>query len=386
MPLDIPSDIAVDLRDPVAGDSYNWEEIEPGAAKKSIVIHATASQAPGEDGFTIAEYHVNHNGWGGVGVHFCVTKDEYQGRANFTGPGSQVHYIGDLYTWRAGTVNQNPGRIHIEISGLFTPGNGIPSANQLRNTRKLIDHLLTQTPELSSLNYYSQVTYHNNVTGQNTACPGWDHPSFQAWFAYLQGGPFPDALYTQPVPAPLPTSTHIDAVPVIVEPGKGGGETITIDPNDPSNTLVPQYAYRADPSQRTVTVEGAHGVSIDGATVVPNIPIGTVIDVAGYFTNNGATYVRTVYSATRGLWTGLDVTYFGNGQVNADIPISTPIVSTPAPDPIVIPEPIPDGVATNITDAQLHAATVPELPHLSFIQVMKELLAQFVARFIRRKI
>ena len=106
MPIDLPGDIARDIRQPIVGDSFSWEGLEPAAAKKSIVIHATASEAPNEDGFTMADYHVNHNGWGGIGVHFVVTKNEYSGRPGFTDPGAHVQYVGDLLSWRAGTRNE----------------------------------------------------------------------------------------------------------------------------------------------------------------------------------------------------------------------------------------------------------------------------------------
>ena len=375
MPISIPSDIAIDLRQPVVGDSFNWEEIEPGAAKKSIVIHATASDSPSEDGFTIADYHVNHNNWGGAGVHFCVTKDEYPGRPNFTGPGSQVHYIGDLLTWRAGTINQNPGRIHIEISGLFTAGNGIPSEAQLRNTRKLIDHLLTQTPELPSLVHYSQVTYHNAVPGQNTACPGWDHPSFQGWFAYLQGGPFPTGLYAPAVvPAPIVTPPTPETPPV-TSAGKGGG--------------INEYeaTYHAQPETKSITRPGAFGIDVaSGIITVPNIAEGTVIDIAGYFTFQAVTYARTVYSAAHDKWNGLPVSFLMTGQLSGEVPVT--VVDTPpppiTPDTVVIPD--PNAVQTGITDAELQAATVPYQSKLTVWQLIKELVAQIIARLIKRKI
>jgi N-acetylmuramoyl-L-alanine amidase len=369
MPISIPSDIAVDLRQPIVGDSFGWAAIEPGAAKKSIVIHATASDGPNEDGFTMADYHVNHNGWGGIGVHFCVTKDEYPGRPNFAGPGAQVQYVGDLLTWRAGTINQNPGRIHIEISGLFTAGNGIPSANQLRKTRALIDHLLTQTPELPSLNYYSQVTYHNAVPGQNTSCPGWDHPSFQAWFAYLKGGPFPEGLYAPSVP---PSPPAIPQPPI----------TITPPPPDPAGGVVtPEYeaTYHDHPETRAIARSGAHGVDVTtGAVVVPSIAVGTVIDVAGYFNYGGVTYSRTVYSKTHDKWNGLDVTYFDapTGQPSGDVHVT--FVKTPPADPT--------SVQSNITDEELQAATVPEASkRFSIFQLIAEGLAYLTALIIKKK-
>jgi hypothetical protein len=368
MSIEVPSDIVHDIRQPVTGDSFGWEGLEPAAAKKSIVIHATASEAPDEDGFVIADYHVNHNGWGGVGVHFIATKDEYRGKPQFGLPaGAQLQYVGDLDTWRAGTVNQNPGRIHIEISGLFTPGNGIPSANQLRAVRKFIDWALSPNEVLPSLNFPSQVTYHNAVPGQNTACPGWEHPSFQAWFAYLQGGPFPDHLYAPepPVNPPLPTPAP-EPTPIPV-------------------TVIPEYqtTYREQLDKKAIARPSAVAISIDGA-VIAQLTEGQIIDIAGYFEHNGHTYARTVYSATHNLWNGVDSAYFDvpTGQLSGPVPISTPEVSHPAPNPIVTD---PTAVASGVTDGELQAATVPEAPKLTVIQLIQELIAQIIAKFIKRK-
>lgn len=354
MPISLPDNIAHDVRQPILGDSFGWEGVEPAAAKKSIVIHATASKAPNEDGFVLADYAVNHNGHGGVDVHFICTEDGYPGKPQFgLPPGAQIQYVGDLLTWRAGTLNQNPGRIHIEISGLFTPGNGVPSESQLRAVRNLIDYLLAPNNLLPSLNYYSQVTYHNAVPGQNTACPGWQHPQFPEWFAYLQGGPEPSWWAVAPVeapPAPLP---------------------------EPPAPQAPEYeaTYHDQPEQKTITRVGAHGVDVTtGAVVVPNIAVGTVIDVAGYFTYQGVTYARTVYSKTNNKWNGLDVTYFDapTGNTDGEVPVN------------VIP-PDPTAVATGVTDEQLNEATVPDTSKLTVFQLIKELVAQIVAKFITRK-
>lgn len=372
MSIEVPSNIAHDIRQPVTGDSFGWEGEEPAAAKKSIVIHATASEAPDEDGFVIADYHVNHNGWGGVGVHFIATKDEYQGKPQFGLPaGAQLQYVGDLSTWRAGTVNQNPGRIHIEISGLFTPGNGIPSANQLKAVRAFIDWAISPNNILPSLGHYSQVTYHNNVPGQNTACPGWQHPSFGAWFAYLQGGPFPDHLYApEPAPAPVSvTGTITPETPVEVTPGKGGGIEAT---------------YRSQPGQKTVVRPDAVALDLNG-NVVATLTEGQVVDVAGYFDNKGHTYARTVYSLAHNLWNGVNTIYFDQptGQLNGPVTVTVTDTPHPAPDPVVISD--PTAVASGVTDGQLQAATVPYTSKMSVLDLLKELVAQIVAKFIRKR-
>lgn len=405
MAIEIPENIAHDIRQPILGDSFGWAGLEPAAAKKSIVIHGTGSEAPLEDGFTMADYHVNHNGWGGIGVHFVVTEDGYPGKPQFSLPaGAHAQYVGDLLTWRAGTLNQNNGRIHIEISGLLE--NHPPTAAQLRATRAIIDFLLAPNNLMPSLNFYSQVTYHNAVPGQNTACPGWRHPSFAQWFAYLQGGAFPDALFAPPAPAPDPTPV-IPETPVIPDPpvptpgtviqpapetpapsdmtpGKGGGTDIPVN-------VVKEYqaTYRVQAGQKAIQRDGAVAVSVPELTPIENsrarLGVGGIVDVAGYFDFQGRTYARTVYSELHDLWNGVDTVFFDlpTGQLSGPIAVNTPEVAHPAPDPIVLPD--PTAVATNVSDQQLQEATVPAVPKPTVWQKWGEFIAAVIALFIKKR-
>jgi hypothetical protein len=387
MPISLPEDIAKDIRQPVVGDSFNWEATEAAAAKKNIVIHGTGSHAAQEDGFVIANYHVNTKGWSGVGVHFVCTKDGYAGKPNFGLPaGAHMQYVGDLLTWRAGTYTQNMGKIHIEISGLFTNGNNVPSEAQLRAVRKFIDYAIAPNNVLPSIKYYNQVTYHNAVTNQNTACPGWNHPQFNEWFGYLQGGAEPSWWRPAPVVAPAPAPAPvIEPTPVIdvippaapetpveasdLVPGEGGG--------------IPGYeaSYRSAPETRTIQREGAVAVNLEG-TVVAQIPNGTPINVAGYFVSNDVTYARTVYSATKGLWNGVDVQYFDeptgqpSGEVNVTVNPATEIVGA---NPVVV-----DEVQSNVTDEQFQQATVPDV-HVSIWQRIAEIIASITALIIKKR-
>lgn len=311
MSINLPGEWGiVDLRDPIVGDSFSWAGVEPAPAKKVIVIHATASQAPNEDGFTMANYHVNNNGWGGIGVHFVVTKDNYPGYPGHTNPGAQVQYVGDLLTWRAGVANNNPGRVHIEISGLFTPGNGVPSESQLRLTRRLIDNLLAPNNILPSLNYYSQVDYHNHqaTPGNGTACPGWQHPQFGEWFGYLQGGPEPSWWHPAPTPAPEP-------VPVVVTP--------------PADTR-PEWEKTWNPtpiSDKVVAVPSADVYDFVAGKVSKTLPGGEPVQkLAGSFTVNGQEYVRTQWSVDNNKW---------NGILHSELKdvLEPEVVNPPAPNP-----------------------------------------------------
>ncbi|MBI2600039.1 N-acetylmuramoyl-L-alanine amidase, partial [Candidatus Daviesbacteria bacterium] len=64
----------VDLRDLIPGDSYNWSWVRDLSQVNFLAIHHTAApdtQTPEE----IANYHIQNNGWGGIGYHFVITKD-----------------------------------------------------------------------------------------------------------------------------------------------------------------------------------------------------------------------------------------------------------------------------------------------------------------------
>jgi len=357
MPISLPSDLVVDLRDPVAGDSYGWEAIEPAAAKKWICIHGTGVNSATQDGFTIADYHVNHNGFGGVGVHAICTQDDYPGRPGVTSPGAQIHYIGDLLTWRAGVANNNPGVIHIEIAGLFTPGNGVPSEGQLRKVRALLEYLLAPNNLLPSLNYWSQVTYHNRLAIQPagaTACPGWQHPQFNEWFAYLQGGAEPSWWHPVPVAVTDPV-TQAPIVPAEPTGQPSGVIPVTVVPPTPEW----EESWIAQPEVRSITREGAVAIDTTGK-VLTQIAVGTEINIGGYFTINGTEYARTVWATDNGKWNGIDTAYLQGttGQV--------------------------DQVASDVTDQQLQEATVPETKKPTLLELLKELWAQIIAHFIKR--
>lgn len=310
MPIALPGNLVTDIRDPIVGDSYNWEGLEPAAAKKTIVIHATASQAPNEDGFTMADYHVNHNGWGGIGVHFVVTKDNYPGRPGQTPAGAHIQYVGDLLSWRAGVANANPGKVHIEISGLFTPGNGVPSENQLRQTRSLIDYFISKNNVLPSINYYNQVSYHNAVAIQPagaTDCPGWQHPQFKEWFGYLQGGAEPSWWSTV---APATPSVAVPAIGVATVTADDG-VNVRVAPNTSAQVTQALPKGSSISYQEVVTGESVNGNS-------------SWLHENGLFTWTGATdYVA---------------------PAQAPAPVSQPVA--PAPIPQVTPSP-PTSVLDN---------------------------------------
>lgn len=341
MAVEFPMPGVVDLRMPIPGNSYEWPldgggtTAEPTAAKKSIVIHGTGVESPTEDGFSMARSHVNGNGWPGIGVHFVITRDDYPGRVNVTPPGAQIQYVGDLGTWRAGCLNQNPGRVHIEISGLFT--GRTPSESQLRLARQLIEFMMAPNNILPSINFFSQVTYHNAVPGQNTACPGWSYPYFNEWFAYLQGGAEPTwwKPVTPPAPVPAPEPEPV-VVPVAVEPipvpeppvieSQSDGNEVLVDEPD----YVRTFKLFETPLKRKTTVE-AFAIDMTGQGDTKPVEAGREVDIAGTFTSDGKDYVRTVYNVTDGFpktgqWYGVALEAFAElptGQAqDALIPVT----------------------------------------------------------------
>lgn len=322
--VDFPMPGVVDIRMPILGDSFTWAGVEPTAAKKSIVIHGTASEDPNEDGFTMADYHVNHNGWGGIGVHFVITKDSYPGRPGQTPAGAQIQYVGDLGTWRAGCLNQNPGRIHIEISGLFT--GRTPSENQLRLVRELNDFMIAPNNILPSLNFHSQVTYHNAVPGQNTACPGWQYAHFQEWFDYVAGGAEPSWFSTQqPTPTPIPTPTPVPVPTPTPEP-----VTPEVTPSIPVTSTTPEYqiTYVTESAALTTKLD-CFAVDMTGAGAPIALQNNTSVNAVGHFTDAGTLYWRSdkslAFDTVHGTWYGLKDEFVNppTGQVpDAIIPVN----------------------------------------------------------------
>lgn len=114
-----------DLRDslPVhATLKYDWRLMQ---AIKRIVIHhsATSVTATAEQ---FARYHVDHNGWPGIGYHFVVRAD------------GVIEYTNDHTLITYGVADQNANSVHICLVGDFT--STPPPAAQLQAARRLIDN------------------------------------------------------------------------------------------------------------------------------------------------------------------------------------------------------------------------------------------------------
>ena len=75
----------------------------------AIVVHHTATP-PYTTWQTIAEYHVNTNGWSGIGYHTGVDAD------------GNISLLGDLDSQRAHVAKRNHELVSISLIGNFTDG------------------------------------------------------------------------------------------------------------------------------------------------------------------------------------------------------------------------------------------------------------------------
>lgn len=154
-----------DLRSTIPGDSFNWSWTRPLAQVKYLAVHHTAgpiSQTPQQ----IANFHINSNGWGGIGYHFLIGND------------GTVYYVGDISTARANVANLNEQVLGICLIGNFTNGNN-PSTAQLDSLHKLCDYFINNYPALSNVKSWDAMRGHKDLPGQATACPGTDWPTWR---------------------------------------------------------------------------------------------------------------------------------------------------------------------------------------------------------------
>ncbi len=176
----------IDLRDPIPGDSFNWAWVRPLSQVKYLAIHHTAgpdTQTPDQ----IANFHINSNGWGGIGYHFLIDKN------------GVVYYVGDISTARANVANLNDQVLGICLIGNFTSGR-VPTDAQLDSAHQLCEFFINSYPVLANVDGWDSVRGHKELPGQSTACPGDNWPG---WRPRLVAG------INQPQPQPQPTPTPI---------------------------------------------------------------------------------------------------------------------------------------------------------------------------------
>ena len=205
----------IDIRDTIPGDSYNWSWIRVLSQVNYLAIHHTAgpdTQTPNE----IANYHINNNGWGGIGYHFLIAKD------------GTVFYVGDISTARANVANLNDQVMGICLIGNFTEGR-VPTDQQLDCAYKLCDFFISNYPDLSNLSGWDQVKGHKELPGQSTTCPGDNWPS---WRSKIISG----VSEPTPPPTPVPVGDRgakiTDAYRQVLgrDPDMGGLQTYTNGP------------------------------------------------------------------------------------------------------------------------------------------------------------
>ncbi len=168
----------IDLRDTIPGDSYNWSWVRSLSGVNYLAIHHTAgpdTQTPEQ----IANYHINSNGWGGIGYHFLIAKD------------GTVYYVGDISTARANVANLNDAVIGICLTGNFTSGR-VPTDEQLDSAHKLCDFFINNYPDLSNVKSWDVVLGHKELPGQSTTCPGDNWPGWRVRFVEGSGSSAPD--------------------------------------------------------------------------------------------------------------------------------------------------------------------------------------------------
>lgn len=149
----------IDSRATLPGDGFNWNWIRDLSQVNYLAIHHTADLNV-ETAEDLANYHIQNNGWGGIGYHFVIDKQ------------GVVFYVGDISTARANVANLNEQVIGICIMGNFVQGLH-PTNEQLNSAHKLCEALINYPP-LSNLTSWDKVRGHKELPDQSSTCPGDD--------------------------------------------------------------------------------------------------------------------------------------------------------------------------------------------------------------------
>lgn len=136
----------IDLRNSLPSDGQYYTRTE--ASIKRIIVHHTATEQTTWD--NVARYHVEHNGWPGVGYHYGIK------------PNGEVAYLGDIRTIRYHAGVANADSIGVCFMGNFMTDK--PTSAALGSFARLQVSLEHQ------LGRHLEVQGHRDV-GQ-TACPG----------------------------------------------------------------------------------------------------------------------------------------------------------------------------------------------------------------------
>jgi len=113
-----------------------------------IVLHHSAIDGYGPEDY--AQWHVEKNGWPGIGYHFVIQ------------PGGTIYQVNDLETVSYHTKGNNTPAVGICLSGNLSEHE--PTLAQESSLKRLIKKLKKELPE--------SVSIHGHGEFVNTSCPG----------------------------------------------------------------------------------------------------------------------------------------------------------------------------------------------------------------------
>lgn len=180
-PPDPPGAIEIaDIVDDLPKHATLTYSIRPLEAITTLTIHHTVSP-PDRSIESIAAYHVDSNGWPGIGYHYVIKDD---GRI------FQTNYL-ETKSYHAGSSaapgDENAVSVGISLQGDFT--NAAPPQAQQDAARALVGYLSGLLPSVTA------VLGHRQMPGASTQCPG---NTYQSWLPYVAGGVGEPVLKFQP--------------------------------------------------------------------------------------------------------------------------------------------------------------------------------------------
>lgn len=170
----------VDYRVKIPGNSETWSWEQPLSKFEGIAIHHTAgpdNQHPD----SIANYHVQVRGWGGIGYHFLIDKN------------GKIWYVGDVGTGRAHVANLNDKYIGVCLIGSFMEGRQ-PTGKQLEAAYILCKELVEEDARFSGIHKkgWDGVKQHKELNP--TACPG---DTVSLWWNKIKGEEAPQEMISR---------------------------------------------------------------------------------------------------------------------------------------------------------------------------------------------
>jgi|SRR3990167_108403 len=203
-----------DYRDDIIGDSYNWgPTITTTEIKYFTFHHSVTAQTAKDDGNwkkecdVIAGYHVNGNGWGGVGYRFIICSE------------GTVAYVGDLSHGGSAVGGFNNIMFSACLVGDFTKV--LPTSAQVHSAYLLAKHFLENMPQYPNLKEWGQIKGHRDFNQTTCPSPVWrdgadtlrsrivddryqGYPNPQPTWSIPQEPVPPQPPSNQPIPQPTP--------------------------------------------------------------------------------------------------------------------------------------------------------------------------------------